>query len=60
MVKQLYEAVKLALASPEIQQRFEKLGVTVMHDGPAELAKRQEVEFQRWKQIVKSSGATAD
>jgi len=60
VVKQLYEAVKLAMASTDVQQRFEKLGVTVMHDGPAELAKRQEVEFQRWKQIVQSSGATVD
>lgn len=60
VVKQLHEAVKLALASPDVQQRFEMLGVSVMHDGPAELAKRQELELQRWKQIVQSSGATAD
>lgn len=60
VIGKLYEAVKVALASPEVKQRFEKLGVTVMHDGPAELAKRQEAEFQRWKQIVQASGATAD
>ncbi|WP_454902910.1 Bug family tripartite tricarboxylate transporter substrate binding protein [Variovorax gossypii] len=60
IVGKLYEAVKVTLASPEVKQRFEKLGVTVMHDGPAELDKRQQVEFQRWKQIVQVSGATAD
>ncbi len=60
VVRKLHEAVKTALASSEVQQRFEKLGVTVMHDGPAELAKRQEAEFKQWKQIVRTSGATAD
>jgi tripartite-type tricarboxylate transporter receptor subunit TctC len=60
IVDRLYAAVKVALASPEVLQRFEKLGVTVLHDGPNALAKRQEVEFQVWKQIVQSSGATAD
>lgn len=60
IVGKLYEAVKLTLASAEVQQRFEKLGVTVMHDGPAELGKRQQAEFLRWKQIVQVSGATVD
>ncbi|MEG1767730.1 MAG: tripartite tricarboxylate transporter substrate binding protein [Comamonas sp.] len=60
IVGKLYEAVKLILASAEVQQRFEKLGVTVMHDGPAELGKRQQAEFLRWKQIVQVSGATVD
>lgn len=60
VIKQLHAAVKQALALPEILQRFEKLGVTVMHDGPAELAKRQEAEFQSWKKIVESSGAKVD
>ncbi|MES2185021.1 MAG: tripartite tricarboxylate transporter substrate binding protein [Pseudomonadota bacterium] len=60
VVDRLYAAVKLALATPELQQRFEKLGVAVMHDGPAELARRQAAEFLRWKKIVKDSGATAD
>jgi tripartite-type tricarboxylate transporter receptor subunit TctC len=60
VVDRLYGAVKVALASPDLQQRFEKLGVTVMHDGPAELGRRQTADFQRWKQIVKASGATAE
>lgn len=56
----LHGAVKAALATPALQQRFEQLGIVMLHDGPAELARRQEAEFQSWKQIVKASGASAD
>jgi len=60
VVERLHGAVKSALATSEVKQRFEQLGITVMHDGPAELARRQEVELQQWKQLVKASGVTAD
>lgn len=60
VVDRLYEAVKVALASPALQTRFEQLGVTALHDGPAELARRQEAEFLQWRDIVKASGATVD
>lgn len=60
VVDRLYEAVKVALASPALQARFEQLGVTALHDGPAELARRQEAEFLQWRDIVKASGATVD
>jgi len=60
VVERLHAAVKAALATSEVKQRFEQLGITILRDGPAELARRQETELQQWKQIVKISGATAD
>lgn len=60
VIERLHSAVKAALATPALQHRFEQLGVVMLHDGPTELARRQELEFQKWKQIVKASGATAD
>lgn len=60
VVDRLHRAVKEALGTPALQQRFEQFGITMLHDGPLELSRRQEPEFQRWKQIVKASGAAAD
>jgi len=60
VIDTLYAAVKKALASPSVQQRFQQLGVTAMSDGPDELARRQEKELLQWKEIVRSSGATVD
>ncbi|WP_249279033.1 Bug family tripartite tricarboxylate transporter substrate binding protein [Bordetella genomosp. 5] len=56
----LYEAIEAALAAPAVQQRFQQLGVTVLHDGPEALARRQAAEFEQWRDIVKASGAKAD
>jgi tripartite-type tricarboxylate transporter receptor subunit TctC len=33
---------------------------TMMHDGPAELAARQQAEYMQWKQVVQASGASPD
>jgi len=60
VVDRLHRAVREALGTPALQQRFEQLGITMLNDGPLELSSRQEPEFQRWKQIVKASGASAD
>lgn len=60
VVDRLYAAVQAAMKNPALQQRFQQLGVTAMHDGPQQLAARQEKEFQQWKQVVKQSGAEAN
>ncbi|KAA0180050.1 tripartite tricarboxylate transporter substrate binding protein [Cupriavidus gilardii] len=59
-VDKLHAAIRSALASPALQQRFQQLGVTVLRDGPEQLAARQEKEFAQWKQIVERSGAAVD
>lgn len=60
IVERLYRSVESALASPAVQERFQQLGVTALHDGPAQLARRQEAEFEQWRKIVRASGATAN
>lgn len=56
----LYVAVKTATSSSALQQRFDQLGVTLLLDGPQQLAQRQERELLLWKEVVKKSGATLD
>lgn len=60
VVDKLHAAINSALSSPALQQRFEQLGVTVLREGRAQLAARQEKEFAQWKQIVARSGAAVD
>jgi tripartite-type tricarboxylate transporter receptor subunit TctC len=60
VIETLHGAVKKVLASGSVQQRFQQLGVTVMNDGPEQLARRQEKELLQWKEVVRSSGATAN
>lgn len=56
----LHQAIRKVMGDPALKQKFDQLGVTMMHDGPAELAARQQAEFMQWKQIVQASGATLD
>ncbi len=59
-IETLHQAIRKVLADPALQQKFDQLGVTMMHDGPAELAARQQAEFMQWKQVVQASGASPD
>ncbi|SSW66098.1 Bug family tripartite tricarboxylate transporter substrate binding protein [Achromobacter agilis] len=56
----LHQTIRKVLADQALQQKFDQLGVTMMHDGPAELAARQQAEFMQWKQVVQASGASPD
>jgi tripartite-type tricarboxylate transporter receptor subunit TctC len=60
VVQKLHAAVKAAVASPALQQRFQQLGVSVLRDGPEQLGERQRKELAQWKQIVQRSGAAVD
>lgn len=60
IVDRLHAAVKDAMASADLQKRFQTLGVTPLHDGPAELARRQEVEFKQWKSVVDKAKVSAE
>lgn len=59
-VDTVHQAIRKVLADQALQQKFDQLGVTMMHDGPAELAARQQAEFMQWKQVVQASGASPD
>jgi tripartite-type tricarboxylate transporter receptor subunit TctC len=60
VIATLNTAVKKAMASPALQQRFKDLGITPLNDGPEQLARRQQQELLQWKDIVRTSGATVD
>jgi len=60
VIDTLHSAVKKAMASPAVQQRFRDLGITPLNDGPDQLAQRQEKELLQWRDIVRTSGATVD
>lgn len=59
-VEALHAAIRQVMADPALRQKFDQLGVAMMSDGPAELARRQQAEFQQWKQVVQAAGATSD
>ncbi|WP_373981723.1 tripartite tricarboxylate transporter substrate binding protein [Achromobacter sp. JD417] len=59
-IARMHQAIQKVLADPALKKKFDQLGVTMMQDGPAELAARQQAEFMQWKQIVQASGAAPD
>lgn len=59
VVEKLHQAVRAAQDEPETEARFKQQGMSLMKAGPAELARIQEAEYQRWGEIVEKSGANA-
>ncbi|CAM3487424.1 LacI family transcriptional regulator [Bordetella sputigena] len=60
VIDTLRQGIGQAMRDPALKDRFGQLGVTMMHDGPAELAARQEAEFERWREVVKAAGVVAE
>ncbi|PLC50641.1 LacI family transcriptional regulator [Pollutimonas subterranea] len=60
VITKLHKAVQLALADPKTHEIFKGLGMTVMNEGPAELAALQEAEYLQWKETVAQAGANAN
>jgi tripartite-type tricarboxylate transporter receptor subunit TctC len=58
-VKQLNQAVVKALASPEQQQRFSKLGAQLASSQPEEFAAFIAAERKKWGAVVTSAGIEA-
>ena len=59
-VRQLNAAINKALATPELRERFTKLGLEPTGGSAADLAKRMAQDTARWAPIVKASGFKAD
>ena len=59
-VRQLNAAINKSLASPELRERFAKLGLEPTGGAPADLAARMAQDTARWAPIVKASGFRAD
>jgi len=59
-IRQLNAAINKALASPELRERFTKLGLEPTGGTPAELGARMAQDTARWAPVVKASGFRAD
>lgn len=59
-VRQLNTAVQEALASPEMQEVFNRHGLVALRESPEVFAARVKEELNRWGPIVKASGFTAE
>ena len=59
-VRQINAAINKALATPELRERFAKLGLEPSGGAPADLAARMAQDTARWGPIVKASGFRAD
>jgi tripartite-type tricarboxylate transporter receptor subunit TctC len=60
VVKQINAAVNKALATPELRERFAKLGLEPTGGSPADLAAAMKRDTERWAPIVKASGFRGD
>lgn len=59
-VRQLNAAINRALASPELRERYAKLGLEATGGTPADLTARMTQDTARWSPVVKASGFRAD
>jgi tripartite-type tricarboxylate transporter receptor subunit TctC len=59
-IQQVNAAVIKALATPELRERFGKLGLEPTGGSPAELAAIMKRDSERWAPVVKASGFRAD
>jgi tripartite-type tricarboxylate transporter receptor subunit TctC len=61
IVAKLYSAVIQTMATPEVKKRLGESGVDVVtSSSPAEFAAFLRAETEKWAQVVKESGATAE
>ena len=56
VVARLNAEIVKSLATPDLRERFDKLGVTPVGSSPAELAAHVRAEIARWSQVVKTAG----
>ncbi len=59
-VQQLNTAVNKALATPELRERFAKLGLEPTGGSAADLAVLMKRDGERWAPVVKASGFKGD
>jgi tripartite-type tricarboxylate transporter receptor subunit TctC len=60
IVDTLNKAVNAALADPRLKARFADLGATMLAGSPADFGKLVAEETEKWRKVVKFSGARAD
>lgn len=60
VVSRIRETVAKIAAEPEVIKRMEDTGVELVASTPAELAKFQRAEIERWAKVIKDAGIKAD
>jgi tripartite-type tricarboxylate transporter receptor subunit TctC len=60
VIAKLHAAAARALNSPEVKERFQKLGAETVGNTPEEFRKLIETEQQTWTKVLKASGAKVD
>jgi tripartite-type tricarboxylate transporter receptor subunit TctC len=60
LIRQINAAINKALATPELRERFAKLGLEPTGGSPADLAALMKRDTERWAPIVKASGFRGD
>lgn len=57
-VRMLYKAVRAALDSPEVKNRFAQLGLVIVGNTPEEFAQVVKTDLQKFRKIILESGIT--
>lgn len=60
IVSRLNAEMNVALKSPDLAERWEKLGVTPLGGTPQEALARNKLEHERWSRVIEAAGLTAN
>lgn len=60
IVGKLNAEINVALKSPDLVQRWEKLGVLPLGGTPQDAVARNKVEFERWSAVIEAAGLKAN
>ena len=60
IVNRLNAEMNVALKSPDLAERWEKLGVLPLGGTPQEALARNRLEFERWSRVIEAAGLSAN
>ncbi len=60
IIEALANETNRVLALPEFRDRFEPTGMVRTRGTPDGFGRKIEADYQRWKQVVKASGASVE
>jgi len=60
IVRKLNAGINVALKSPDLAQRWEKLGVMPLGGTPEDAVRRNRAETERWSKVIQAAGLRAD
>ena len=60
IVNRVSTEMRKSLAKPETRERMKQLGAIIVADSPAEFAAFLKKDYERWAQVIKTSGVKAE